>query len=98
MYDITLRYTGEATYQPSEFDQLKSAIDALSQSHTADNPITVPGGSFRWRGGALQVRVKLEVRTTTEAVDADEQRLADAVVAAGVASDAGTVKDDIQVR
>jgi len=98
MYDIILQYSSEETYQPSDFDQLKTALDAVTQSHNSDSPITVPAGALRWRDGGLWVQVKLEVETTTADVDADEQSLAEAVVGVGFAPDVATAKQNIESR
>lgn len=98
MYEIILQYSGAKTYQQSEFDQLKTALDGLTQSHNSDTPITVPAGSLRWRDGGLWVQVKLEIQTTTADVDADEQSLAEAVVHAGLEPDVATAKENIESR
>jgi len=98
MYDIILEYSSEETYQPSDFDQLKTALDAVTQSHNSDSPITVPAGALRWRDGGLWVQVKLQVESTTADVDADEQSLAEAVVGVGFAPDVTTAKENIESR
>lgn len=97
MYEITLEYSGNETYQPTEFDQLKTALDGLTQSHNDDTtPITVPAGALRWRDGGLWVQVSLEVESTAADVDADEQTLAEAVVGAGLEADVTSAKENIE--
>lgn len=98
MYEITLEYNGNETYQPSEFDQLKTALDGLTQSHNSDSPITVPAGALRWRDGGLWVQVSLEIKSTAADVDADEQALAEAVVGAGLEADVASAKENIESR
>jgi len=97
MYEITLEYNGNQTYQPSEFDQLKTALDGLTQSHNdSSSPITVPAGALRWRDGGLWVQVNLEIESTASDVDADEQTLAEAVVGAGLEADVTSAKENIE--
>jgi len=99
MYEITLSYNGNETYQLSEFNQLKTALDGLTQSHNDDtSPITVPAGALRWRDGGLGVQVTLEVESTASDVDADEQALAEAVVGAGFEADVASAKEKIESR
>jgi len=98
MYEITLEYNGNQTYQPSEFDQLKTALDGLTQSHNSDSPITVPAGALRWRNGGLWVQVSLEIESTAADVDVDEQSLAEEVVGAGFEADVASAKENIESR
>jgi len=98
MYEITLIYSGNETYQPAEFDKLKTALDALTQSHNSDSSIIVQSGSLRWRGGGLWVQISLKLESTTADIDADEQSLAESVVAAGFEPDVTSAKGAIESR
>jgi hypothetical protein len=98
MYDITLQYSGETTYQPSELDQLKQVLEEVTQSHNSDTAITVPSGALRWRDGGLWVQLSLEVESTTANVDADEQMLAETVVETGFEADVESAKEAVSSR
>jgi len=95
--EIDLTYSGSQTYSPAEFDNLKLALDGLTQTHQSDqSDIRVPSGSLRWRDG-LWVSVTLEITTAAADIATAEDNLAQAIVDAGFEPDLAAAKEEINV-
>ena len=97
MTDLTLSIDGSRTVDATNLTDLNSALEALTQAHKADDPVTVRSGSLRWRDGGVWIQVSLRLPTTPSKIDADAQTLAQVAVDTGLVDDVETATEAIDV-
>lgn len=97
MTDLTLSIDGTRTVDATNLTNLNSALEALTQAHEADNPVSVRSGSLRWRDGGVWIQVSLTLPTTPSNIETDKDTLAQVAADTGLVSDVQTAAEEIDV-
>lgn len=98
MTDLTLSIDGSSTIEANNLIVLNEALESLTDTHEAGNPIAVRSGSLRWRDNAVWVSVSLTMPTTPADIEQDKETLAQVAVDAGMHDSTTDAKEEINVN
>jgi hypothetical protein len=97
MTELQLSINGSSTVPADNLTVLNGALESLTQTHEAGNPIAVRSGSLRWRDNGVWVSVSLTMPTTPSEIDTDKQTLAQVAVDAGMYGSVSEAVEEINV-